>query len=259
MADWRALIARTLAQEPAGRFPEVLPVSTRQNLPAEDGGNVGLSSGPEVLPVLPVFGSVGQSKGSNPTYLPIVVTGTPLTPPYGAQKHSHAQTHRQKPAKPAKPPEAENPDEADPTPPPDALLGCPEDLAWTPSAPQHPPEPVAWQEVAARLQRMAVPAGIVPDQFEMVRFAGEVLTVGWARQAVSLGWSEIDLYGCQLGPFPLAVPGGVVVEAVRHDAEVCALTTDTATLRFRDGTGHRYVYRDTLPEGMVPLWELPSR
>jgi len=44
MADWRALIARTLAQEPAGRFPEVLPVSTRQNLPAEDGGTLGFQA-----------------------------------------------------------------------------------------------------------------------------------------------------------------------------------------------------------------------
>ena len=131
--------------------------------------------------------------------------------------------------------------------------------ASEPPADRLPEGLLALLEGAARLRRGTPPAGVLPDQFEMVRFAGEVLRVGWARQAVSLGWSETDLYGCQLGPFPLAVPGGVVVEAVRHEAEVCAMTSDTAALRFRDGTGHRYVYRDTLPEGMVPLWELPSR
>jgi hypothetical protein len=131
--------------------------------------------------------------------------------------------------------------------------------ASEPPADLQPEGLLALLEGAARLRRMKPPAGIVPDQIERVQFAGEVLTAGWARQAAALGWSETDLYGCQLGPFPLAVPGGVVVEAVRHDAEVCALTTDTATLRFRDGTGHRYIYRDTLPEGMAPLWDLPSR
>ena len=131
--------------------------------------------------------------------------------------------------------------------------------ASEPPADRPPEVPLALLEGAARLRRVKPPAGVMPDQFEMVRFAGEVLMVGWARQAAAMGWSETDLYGCQLGPYPLAVPGGLVVEAVRHEAEVCAMTTDTATLRFRDGTGHRYVYRDTLPEGMVPLWELPSR
>jgi hypothetical protein len=131
--------------------------------------------------------------------------------------------------------------------------------ASEPPADLQPEGLLALLEGAARLRRGTHPAGVLPDQWARVQFAGEVLTAGWARQAAALGWSETDLYGCQLGPFPLAVPGGVVVEAVRHDAEVCALTTDTATLRFRDGTGHRYIYRDTLPEGMAPLWELPSR
>ena len=131
--------------------------------------------------------------------------------------------------------------------------------ASEPPADLQPEGLLALLEGAARLRRGTHPAGVLPDQWARVQFAGEVLMVGWARQAAALGWSETDLYGCQLGPFPLAVPGGVVVEAVRHEAEVCAMTADTATLRFRDGTGHRYIYRDTLPEGMVPLWELPSR
>ena len=128
--------------------------------------------------------------------------------------------------------------------------------ASEPPADLQPEGLLALLEGAARLRRANPLAGVLPDQWARVQFAGEVLMVGWARQAAALGWSEIDLYGCQLGPFPLAVPGGVVVEAVRHGAEVCAMTADTATLRFRDGTGHRYIYRDTLPEGMVPLWEL---
>ena len=68
--------------------------------------------------------------------------------------------------------------------------------------------PFAWLEGAARLRRMKPPAGVMPDQFERVRFAGEAAALGWAGQAAVFGWSAMELYGCQLGPHPLAVPGG---------------------------------------------------
>ena len=103
MAGWRDLVRETLAPKPAGGFSGVSPVNNRNNLPAEHGGNAGLLKGSPVVPVSPVFGSVGQDRGSNPTYLPIVVPDTPLTPGIGAQHHAHSQTHREQPEKPEKP------------------------------------------------------------------------------------------------------------------------------------------------------------
>jgi len=49
--------------------------------------------------------------------------------------------------------------------------------------------------------------------------------------------------------------GGLVVEMVRAEADIVVITATEAVLKRRDGTGSRYVYRDDLPEDMVPLWD----
>lgn len=115
--------------------------------------------------------------------------------------------------------------------------------------------PAEWLEGVRKLKNRRIPAGFTREQWQHVIFETDVIVAGLAAQAAALGWSTADVFGVQAHEYPLAVHGGLLVEAARVNADVIALTAECAVLRRRDGTGTRYIYRNDLPDDLVLIWE----
>ena len=88
---------------------------------------------------------------------------------------------------------------------------------------------------------------------EVVADAGRLASDGWAKQALSLGWKPLELFGCS------AAPGG---DALREGLATWlagrrVLLLDALSCIADDGGGGRSIFygRSVLPGGVL-LWEL---
>jgi hypothetical protein len=102
------------------------------------------------------------------------------------------------------------------------------------------------------LARSCLPA----RRWSRLRVGVAVVFERWARQAIALGWGDLDLFGC----FPRSPVKRLDHQGLcwflGHDTELIALTASTA--RFRTPTGAiQSVTRKPIREpGGVPLWAL---
>jgi hypothetical protein len=115
--------------------------------------------------------------------------------------------------------------------------------------------PRAWAEALARLDP-ANPPGDVPAK-RWLRFiddCGHFLDDGWALRAAELGWTPIDLFGCDRSK-PFARIGRCGLLWLLDGRKLRVLTADTALINTASGSGLTFYKRPHEP-GQVLAWDL---
>jgi hypothetical protein len=116
--------------------------------------------------------------------------------------------------------------------------------------------PRAWAEGFAALSTMPAPPGFLPDRWARIVDAAGVFIDRWASTAAACGWSDLDIFGCDLGsPDRRFDCMGLVLLLDR--VEVVGIDQDGADLVTQTGSGQRY-RRRPLPPDTVSLWQLAS-
>jgi hypothetical protein len=98
--------------------------------------------------------------------------------------------------------------------------------------------------------------GIPPQRWPRVqRDAARLVEGGCAREALALGWTAADLFGCdRRAPWHRLDRAGLVLLAGGH--ELVDLTPDVAALRTSTGSVLRYRRRPPARPPVALLWEL---
>ena len=225
MVSWRDTVARTLA---TGGFPEVLSVRNFHKPPAESGGNAGGSEASEVSSVLSVSGSVGQVTLQS-IYLSISSSNSDPSTQWdvaGGQRFSGK--HPEQPAKPTKPPN------------PVLTLDGPPD-----------------GPLSARLRAAPPPAGVPPEAWSRLIHDAERFTAGWAETASRLGWTWLDLVGCdRVKPWARVDRWGVLWLVAGNS--IVAMTADAAVIELAGGIRQSY-RRVKAAQGTVLPWSPSER
>ena len=87
------------------------------------------------------------------------------------------------------------------------------------------------------------------------RDAARLVEGGWAQQALDLGWTAADLFGCdQRTPWHRLDRAGLVLLTGGH--EIVELTEDVAALRTSTGSVLRFRRRPPARPPVALLWEL---
>ena len=94
-----------------------------------------------------------------------------------------------------------------------------------------------------------------PERWRQAIIDAARLLDQWGAQAISLGWSTLDVFGAHpTHPVERLDCAGLVI--LLHGDELAMLTADSACIRTRPGALLTY-YRRPHP-GAVPLWELET-
>jgi TubC N-terminal docking domain len=98
--------------------------------------------------------------------------------------------------------------------------------------------------------------GIPPQRWPRVRSdAARLVERGWAREALALGWTAADLFGCdRRAPWHRLDRAGLLLLTGGH--EIIELTEDVAALRTSTGSVLRYRRRPPATPPVALLWEL---
>ena len=98
--------------------------------------------------------------------------------------------------------------------------------------------------------------GIPPHRWPRVqRDAARLVEDGWAREALTLGWTAADLVGCdRRAPWHRLDRAGLVLLTGGH--EIVELTGEVAALRTSTGSVLRYRHRQSAIPPVALLWEL---
>jgi hypothetical protein len=98
--------------------------------------------------------------------------------------------------------------------------------------------------------------GIPPQRWPRVqRDAARLVEGGWAQQALGLGWTAADLFGCdQRAPWHRLDRAGLVLLTGGH--EIVEVTPDVAALRTSTGSVLRFRRRPPARPPVMLLWEL---
>jgi hypothetical protein len=98
--------------------------------------------------------------------------------------------------------------------------------------------------------------GIPPQRWPRVqRDAARLVEGGWAQQALGLGWTPADLFGCdQRAPWHRLDRAGLILLTGGH--EIVEITPDVAALRTSTGSVLRYRRRPLARPPAALLWEL---
>ena len=98
--------------------------------------------------------------------------------------------------------------------------------------------------------------GIPPQRWPQVqRDAARLVEGGWAQQALALGWTAADLFGCdQRAPWHRLDRSGLVLLTGGH--EIVELTAEVAALRTSTGSVLRFRRRPSARPPVALLWEL---
>jgi hypothetical protein len=116
--------------------------------------------------------------------------------------------------------------------------------------------PRAWAEALARLDT-ARPPGDVPAKRwrQFIDDCGQFLDEGWAARAVALGWSPLDLFGCDRAcPFARIDRAGLLW--LLNGNRLAALGPDTAAIVAPSGARMTYHRRPRAPDEVMLAWEL---
>jgi hypothetical protein len=117
--------------------------------------------------------------------------------------------------------------------------------------------PRPWAEALARLDP-ANPPGDVPlkNWLRFIDDAGRFLDAGWAAKAESLGWSALQVFGCDaVKPFARISRAGLIWALEGRKLE--ALIADKASIITPSG-GRLSFYPKTIEPGGVLVWELDA-
>jgi hypothetical protein len=118
--------------------------------------------------------------------------------------------------------------------------------------------PREWAEAFARLDAADPPKDIPPARWEQfIDDAGRFLDQGWAVKAKALGWSPLELFGCDR-PRPLARTDNTGLIWVLRGRRLLALTAETATIENTNVPPHKYRRCINEPGRAVLAWELLS-
>jgi hypothetical protein len=115
------------------------------------------------------------------------------------------------------------------------------------------------QEIADGVRAIAAAdraRGIPPQRWPQVqRDAARLVEGGWVQQALALGWSTADLFGCdQRAPWHRLDRCGLVL--LIGGREVVELSADIAALRTSTGAALRFRRRAPARPPLALLWEL---
>ncbi len=107
-----------------------------------------------------------------------------------------------------------------------------------------------------RLRTMPAPRGADPAAWAaVVADAVQIVSNGWAAQALALGWSELDLFGAVTDPDGDPAADGLAVKLAGR--RVMAISETFATVA-DDGGGRSFHYRGN-SDGAVLLWDIGRR
>jgi hypothetical protein len=113
--------------------------------------------------------------------------------------------------------------------------------------------PAALAAGLPRLREMGVPRGVKPGPWaEVVADSLRLASEGWAYQALSLGWSALDLFGAITDP--KGDPHGDGLAVWLSGRKVLALSAECAAV-LNGKSGRSYFMRPSAP-GARLLWEL---
>jgi hypothetical protein len=115
--------------------------------------------------------------------------------------------------------------------------------------------PRVWAEALARLDPACPPCDIPPMRWlQFIDDCGRFLDEGWAARAEALGWSPLELFGCNRDkPFARISQTGLLW--LLEGRKLLALTADIAAIATHSG-GKLTFYRQRLEAGGVLAWEL---
>jgi hypothetical protein len=112
----------------------------------------------------------------------------------------------------------------------------------------------AWQRGLRRLDICRPPEGVPCDRWRtFVAAAARFLAGPFAERASALGWTALDLFGCDHSR-PVARLEGAGLIWLLNGQKLIALTAETAVVRAR--TGARQTYRRSRKPTQVLAWEL---
>ena len=124
--------------------------------------------------------------------------------------------------------------------------------------PRPPWMPTEWAAGFARLDPDAPPADFPFRRWvQLVDDIGDFLDSGFATQAAALGWTALDLFGCDdCRPYARIDQAGLLI--LLHGDRIVALTTDSATIETATGARQTFRKPDSRGRGRVLIWELAS-
>jgi hypothetical protein len=117
--------------------------------------------------------------------------------------------------------------------------------------------PRAWAEGYAALCAMPPPTGFRPDRWQRIIYVTGVFLERWAGEAIRCGWSDLDVFGCDLDA-PTARFDCMGLVLLLERCEVVAIDRDGADLVTASGARQRFSRRPMLV-GAVSLWQLVRR
>jgi hypothetical protein len=107
-----------------------------------------------------------------------------------------------------------------------------------------------WGARLSLLNVAIVPRSILPARWSQILADADVFLRRWGKQALALGWSEVDLFAVPPGPERWGRGGLVMALSGRP---VIAMTAEAATIQRPQGPATRYYRRDK--PGAVLLWD----
>ena len=117
--------------------------------------------------------------------------------------------------------------------------------------------PREWAEAFAGLDATRPPADIPPARWQQFVDDGGRILDQWAAQAKALGWSPLELFGCDR-PRPLARTDNTGLIWLLRGRRLLALTAETATIENKNAPPHKYRRCINEPGRAALAWELLS-
>jgi hypothetical protein len=118
--------------------------------------------------------------------------------------------------------------------------------------------PREWAEAFAGIDAGHPPEGIPEPRWrQFIDDGGRFLDQGWAYKAKALGWSPLELFGCDRSR-PLARIDNTGLIWLMRGRRLLALTAETATIENRNAPPHKYRRCLNEPGRAVLAWELLS-
>jgi|SRR6185437_4680802 len=118
--------------------------------------------------------------------------------------------------------------------------------------------PRAWAEALAQLDASRPPGDVPPKRWRrFIDDCGRFLDDGWAIRAVALGWSPLDLFGCdRTRPFARVDRAGLLW--LLNGNRLVALSPSTAVIATPSGSRLTYHRRARSAAEATLVWELET-
>src|SRR5437588_5941201 len=115
--------------------------------------------------------------------------------------------------------------------------------------------PRRWAEGYAALCSMAPPSGFSLERWQRIVDAAGSFLDRWASEAITCGWSELDVFGCDRDR-PDARFDAMGLVLLLDRARIVSLDSAGADLVVQPGDARQRYRRRPLPPGTVSLWDL---